>query len=454
MQNGYLNLAYKMIFNYIPKSNNETILIERIISMIDIKNNGLNIETIEKKTIKEINILFAIHNSLPYDNAGYAIRTNMIATNLKLKGFDLVCATRAGYPWDLQKHKEKEKIYEDIVSGVTYRRLVDKEKLFKQDSDFNYIDNYANQLVKLAKEKNSTIIHGHSNYLNGWAAIQASNILKIPSIYEIRGLWHLTRLTLDSSYKNGGMFDYEVEMLKAGAISADAVVTISEALKILLLSWGIDENKIYLIPNAVDSKYFKIQKPNQKLIRKYDLEGKVVVGYIGSITGYEGLKELVLVVNELVQDNLNIVLIIVGEGREKLKLEKISKTNNIIFIGKIPFEEVSEYYSIFDICPFPRNNYEVCQYVPPLKILEAMAMKKAVIVSDVAPLVEIIEHNVNGLVCKADSIKSLKDALLKLYMEQEIREKLGSTAYKWVLENRTWDKMSEKYIELYNSFKA
>ena len=267
-------------------------------------------------------------------------------------------------------------------------------------------------------------------------------------------MWHLTRLTLDSKYKGAGMFDYEMEMVKGGAKASDAVVTISIALKELVLSWGIEEEKVFLIPNAVDTKHFKVQKPSQRLIDRYHLEGKVVVGYIGSVTGYEGLEELVLAVKELVNDGLDIVLMIVGDGREKLKLEKMSKTNKIIFTGRVPFDEVNAYYSLFDITPFPRNDYEVCQYVPPLKILEAMAMKKAIIVSDVAPLLEIIEDGVNGLVCKADSVESLKEVISKLYCDKNRREELSEEAYKWVLENRTWDKMSQKYIELYNSFKG
>jgi len=449
---GYLDLASIIIKGHSPQDW-EIPLINRINSMIDIKKNGLVIEKEKKNSIKNISVLFAVHNSFPYDKAGYAVRTHMIAKNLKEKCIDIIVTTRAGYPWDLLKHRELDKKDSNIIDDIKYLQILDKNKQFKKDSDFKYVEIYSDGLVRHAKENSITIIHGHSNYLNGLATVHASNKLNIPSIYEIRGLWHLTRLTLDSNYRDTGMFAYEEEMEKGVAEGVDAVVTISNALKELIVSWGIDEKKIHVIPNAVDTKLFKEKSPNIDLINRYRLDGKVVIGYIGSITGYEGLKELILAVDELILEKIDIALIVVGDGRERKKLQKLAKSKDIIFTGRVPFEDVAEYYSIFDICPFPRNNYEVCRYVPPLKILEAMAMKKAIIVSDVAPLLEIIEDNKNGIVCKADSVESLKSSILKLYYSSETRGFLQENGYRWVLENRTWDRVSEKYIKLYKSFK-
>lgn len=452
MKIGYLDLASNIIKNHFPQKW-ELPLINRIYSMIEIKKSGLVIKKERKKSIKNISILFAVHNSLPYDKAGYAIRTHMIATNLKEKGIDILVTTRAGYPWDLLKHRGLDKKDLNVIDNIKYLQISDKAKQFKKDSDLKYVKVYADGLVKHAKENNITILHGHSNYLNGLAVVQASNQLNIPSIYEIRGLWHLTRLTLDPKYRDAGMFSYEEEMEKGVAKGADVVVTISNALKELIMSWGIEEKKIHVIPNAVDMTLFQEKSPNKHLIDRYKLDSKVVIGYIGSITGYEGLKELILAVDELIEERTNIALLIVGDGRERKKLQKLARSKDIIFTGRVPFEEVDEYYSIFDICPFPRNNYEVCRYVPPLKILEAMAMKKAVVVSDVAPLLEIIEDGKTGLVCKSDSIDSLKKSILELYRNKNKREELRENGYNWVLENRTWDRVSQKYVALYEFFK-
>jgi len=423
--------------------------------MQKIRSKGVHIKDIDKKPIADSSVLFAVHNSLPYDKSGYAIRTHSIVSHLHENNLSIVVATRAGYPWDLHKHKQSPQNHKtDMISGIQYVRLEDTKKTFKQGSDYKYIITYAKELIRIAKQSNSTIIHGHSNYLNGLASIKAANTLGLPSIYEIRGLWHITRLTLDHHYKEGGMFEYEQQMEKAAALHADAVVTISQSLKTLITSWGVDETKIHVIPNAVNTTLFQPTRKDEKLLEKYNLKDKTIIGFIGSLTGYEGLEQLVLAVNSLLKENINIALIIVGDGRNKTHLESLTSSPNVIFTGRVPFEEVKAYYTLFDICPFPRNDFEVCHYVPPLKILEAMAMQKAIIVSDVPPLLEIIEDHTNGLICKANDVDSLKASILTLLYDDNLKAKLAQNAYSWVNKNRTWDLMIHKYIALYNSFKA
>ena len=333
LNRGYLDHANEVI-RYLPYKKHFDYIIHRIESMIEIRDNGLRVNKIQKKNITELNVLFAVHNSLPFDQAGYAIRTDHIATALQKQGLNLQVATRPGYPWDLQKHREMEsREQQDSVNGVNYIRLSDKEKTFKKGADSNYINVYADELVKVAKQNDITIIHAHSNYLNGLAAIEAANRLKIPSVYEIRGLWHKTRVTLDADYKHAGMFEYESTMKKAAIEAADAVVTISNPLKELIVSWGADPAKIHVVPNAVDTAHFSPRSPSVRLVERYQLQGKTVVGFIGSLTGYEGLKELVLAVDGLIAEGLDIVLMIIGDGREKANMERLAKSKNIIQVN-------------------------------------------------------------------------------------------------------------------------
>jgi glycosyltransferase involved in cell wall biosynthesis len=82
-----------------------------------------------------------------------------------------------------------------------------------------------------------------------------------------------------------------------------------------------------------------------------------------------------------------------------------------------------------------------------------MAMQKVVVVSDVAPLAEIVSDGVNGLVCLADNKDSLKEKIILLYNDESLRDVLSIKARKWVEENRSWDLIVKKYIMLYNSFR-
>jgi glycosyltransferase involved in cell wall biosynthesis len=453
MKQGYLDIAYTIIKDKQPKPYEEA-LFRRIYSMYSIQKEGFILPKNKKVSIQTPRILFAVHNSLPYDTAGYAIRTHTIVSKLKEKKMKLVVASRAGYPWDLQKHRHLDhSIKEDTIDNVQYIRLNDEEKIFKKGSDLEYIETYANKLIVQAKRHKSNIIHASSNYLNAHAGIRAANKLGIPSIYEVRGLWHVTRLTLNKNYKYHGMFNYEEEMIKSATLGADKVVTISQALKDLIVSWGVSKETITVIPNAVDTSLFQPKQKNLALAKKYHLDNQFIIGFIGSLTAYEGLENLINATKQLVEDGLNIVLMIVGDGKEKEKLTKIAKSQHIIFTGRVPHSQVEEYYSLFNICVYPRTNDEVCQYVPPLKPLEAMAMQKAIIVSDVAPLLEMVTDGVNGLVCKSNSIKSLKEKIKVLYLSPQKSENLAKNGYNWVHKNRSWNQLIDQYNELYTQFK-
>jgi glycosyltransferase involved in cell wall biosynthesis len=241
-------------------------------------------------------------------------------------------------------------------------------------------------------------------------------------------------------------------MERAAVREADAVVTISEALKERLSHTGVKPEKITVIPNAVDIETFKPRSPNVELKKRLGLEEKTVVGFIGSLTGYEGLDLLIKAVAALVDRGAKIALLIVGHGYAEKKLRKTasySHRNCIRFVGYVPFNDIKKYYSVIDIFPFPRKGYEVCRLSPPLKVLEAMAIAKPVIVSDLPPLLEMVKDGETGYVCRADDLQSLTETIQRLYENPDECQSLGEAARKWVAENRSWEDISGKYIDLY-----
>ena len=396
--------------------------------------------------------LLALHYSLPYDTAGYSIRSHSILTHLKKRGLDVLAVTRLGYPWNLGGHAGKELRVEDNIDGLCYIRLT-SDCNWRQRRDSEYIDAYAQRLVEEAKSGNVSILHSASNFLNGLAAAKAARTAGCRSIYEVRGLWHLSQAVKEPGFESTDHFLYSEIMERAAVREADAVVTISEALKERLVHTGVKPEKITVIPNAVDLNIFKPRSPNVELKKRLGLEGKTVIGFIGSLTGYEGLDLLIKAVAALVGRGANIALLIIGHGYAEKALKKLASSHPhkdcIRFVGHVPFNDIKKYYSIIDIFPFPRNGYEVCRLSPPLKVLEVMAAAKPVIVSDLPPLLEMVKDGETGSVCRADDLQSLIETIQRLYENPDECRVLGEAARKWVAENRSWESMSKKYIDLY-----
>lgn len=404
------------------------------------------------KTAFNYNVMFCLHNSAPYDLAGYWHRTSSIFASLNPIGINLSAVTRPGYPWDLIKHRGKPYRNSESIDGVIIHRLNSHYFNYRQVTDSQYILNYAEQVAALAKQSHHSIIHGHSNYLNGLAAVQAAKLIGIKSVYEARGLWHYTRLSKEPAYQNTDMFQYDNLMERMAMRHADAVVTLSNAMKSLITSWGIPDDKVWVIPNAVDVDVFKPIPRAIELRETITTEDTFLIGFIGSITIYEGLEELILACAALHASGLNIHLTIVGSGPYENEIKSLAAQHDCVCIhGRIPHNEVTAWYSVFDMCAYPRRSDIVCQYVPPMKVLEAMAMGIPVLVSNLDPLVELVDNGEIGTICKASDRSSLTNRIEYMYQNQDKILMLAQKGIDWVKENRTWQRNASLYKKMYQS---
>ncbi len=108
-----------------PKTGFEKHFCARVEEICDIVERGYGAEIPGSATPVSWNrrVLFVLHYSLPYDPAGYAIRSHSILTHLKRHGLDVLAVTRPGYPWDLGGYVGKGLCAEDIIDGLCYMRL-------------------------------------------------------------------------------------------------------------------------------------------------------------------------------------------------------------------------------------------------------------------------------------------------------------------------------------------
>ena len=117
--------------------------------------------------------------------------------------------------------------------------------------------------------------------------------------------------------------------------------------------------------------------------------------------------------------------------------------------GRVPHDQVPAYYSVIDVAAYPRTSARVCQLVSPLKPLEAMAMEKAVVVSDVRAQAEMVQSGLTGLIHAADDRGDLTAALTRLVTDQTLRQALAASARAWAVANRSWAEISRPVAEVY-----
>jgi glycosyltransferase involved in cell wall biosynthesis len=399
-------------------------------------------------------VLYHIHASMDYTTAGYSTRTHHICKSLLDLGVDLHVRTRWGYPCDRKEVDLKpEQIENTVLDDVTY--LHDPaEEAFGAYAMEDYAERSAYSLLRTAMELRPDTIHAASNHSVGFPAAMVARALNIPFVYEMRGLWALSRAAKDEAYRRSDRFQLEMALERHVANAADHVIAITDGLRAQLIEWGIPAEKISLAPNCVDSDQFTVQPRNEQLERSLMLNGKVVVGYVGSLLHYEGLNillEAVSLLPQLLRNNLAVL--IVGDGIMRPHLEQqaqeLGLSHMIQFIGKVPMDVVNDYYSLIDIAPFPRISAEVCEMISPLKPLEAMAMGSVVLASNVRAIAEHVIANKNGLLFEKENAQDLAEKLSALIQHPTKIQQLSQAGRSWVEQRRSWTSMASVIASVY-----
>ena len=404
-------------------------------------------------------VFYMLHNSLPYHSAGYSTRTHGLLSGLRGLGWDVQGVTRLGYPYDMPKMAELGEIAPvNVVDGIPYHRLSTTPGIEKKSPITEYVKRYVAALEAKAKEEKPAILHGASNHWNGLATVATAHRLGIPSIYEVRGLWEVTRGSRDFEWAKGGMYRFMARMEADAAAHATHVLAITQALKDELINRGVDGDKITVVPNAVDAERFTPQPRDAELEAQLGFQGKTVIGYIGSVLDYEGLGLLIDAAERMRSQRDDFVVMIVGDGAElerfQSEVEARQLGDAVRFLGRVPHEDVERYYSLVDIAPFPRLPLPVCEMVSPLKPFEALAMGKAIVASDVAALAEIVQPDVTGLLHRKGDVDDLTAKLTELVERPELRQQLAADGLRWVRENRQWPDMARSVSTIYEQLGA
>jgi glycosyltransferase involved in cell wall biosynthesis len=397
-------------------------------------------------------ICYVLHNTLPYSSGGYATRSHGVAGGLKDAGWDVIVLSRPGFPLDIKEGMTVANTpVRDTIDGIDYVRTLKPRRKGEGLTARAYFLAAADALEAQLRTHRPALVIAASNHVTGLPAMIAARRLGIPFIYEVRGLWEITRLSRDNAFAETDSFHIIKTLESAVAQSADHVFTLTEPMREELINRGVDAARIGLLPNSCDPARFMPAVRDAQLARQLGVPANVpVIGYIGTFVDYEGLEDLAAACGLLKQAGIEFRLLMVGNenasGQERGPITaEILRTAQeqgfadwLILPGRVPHEEVQNYYSLIDIAPFPRKPWPVCEMVSPMKPLEALAMHKAVIVSSVRALVEMVGHEKTGLVFEKGNVESLAAALRRLIAEPELRRQLGDAGREWVERERTW----------------
>jgi glycosyltransferase involved in cell wall biosynthesis len=299
------------------------------------------------------------------------------------------------------------------VDGVEIQRIPYWD--FPRLKGVSFIVNSLRKSRRLVREDHPDIIHAHSG-ISGVVGYSCKKIALRPLVLTFHGLIFPDTLTSKISLTVDRYVTH-----RADFITFDSRPMQEHFVKEFDLAW----EKTCYIPNAVDTDLFKPMNVDRKAwgINERD----ICLLYVGRLVKMKGLQILLESFKEANREVEMLKLLIVGDGplRDELveKTREYELVDRVLFLGPIPPNKLPSIYAASDIAVLP-SAYEGLSRM----LLEAMACGKAVIASDIPANRELITDGQDGFLVAPLAPSSFKGAIVKLALNEGLRESLGKKA--------------------------
>lgn len=312
--------------------------------------------------------------------------------------------------------------------------------LFRESLLLSYNIGFAWAVYRLLRgRKVSAIYQRHGRF--AVAGMLLSKILCVPLILE----YNASELRM-AAYGDAVRFARILRACEDAAIAqASLIVVVSETLRHELLGQGVDDERILVNPNGVDPDLFRPNAGGDRVRARMGLKpSDVVVAFVGSFSYWHGITVLEQAILRLLKsENQEIRFLLVGDGPlcadMRASIEPVGN-GRVLFTGRILHEDVPAYLDAADILVSPHTRMPdgLPFFGSPTKLFEYMAMRKAIVASDLEQLSRVLRHRQSGWLVEPGNPAELTAAILLLAKDVELRETLGRNARSAALAHYTW----------------
>lgn len=379
------------------------------------------------------NILQVIH-TLKVGGAEKVV--TKIATNLEPSGFNcyVVCLNEGG---SFKEIIDRKGIPAEVLT--IQRRSIKNFPLFLLD-----VIRILISLNKIVKKNNIDVIHSHLDNANYFSII-IGLIRKIPVFPTIHTTTEfvIERKKIDPRYWLIKIFSYIIYRF------CTKIIAVSDEVKeAILKEIKVNPRKIIVINNAVNIDKFSQERNIDCLYHTLGIkDNELIVSSIGRLEKQKGHIFLLKAVADVLETCPNTKFFLVGSGKEEERLKNFVVNNSlgesVHFLGNR--SDIPELLSLTDIFVMP----SIAEGLS-IAMLEAMAAGKAIVSTDANGIRKLITHGVTGLLFPKGDIVQLKDTIINLLCDKNLRVKLGQNAKKYVSQYYNLEIFIKNIQNLYN----
>jgi len=294
------------------------------------------------------------------------------------------------------------------------------------------------QIIRIVEEFKPDVIHvNHCSFLT-WIANYIKSMYSIPYIVTAHGT-DVFQSTVDSRF---------LTLTRQALERSEYILPNSNwTNKWLLKVFGRHlKRKTRIIPCGVDLQTYPRNHKIKIINKKYQLEGKKVVIFVGRLTWEKGVVYLLKAASGIKGE-----IFIIGGGAEKVNLKQFAarkKLKNVHFLGyfgKEYVEELREFYKRADCVVVP----SVCDEGLGIVVLEAMASETPVVATNKGGIPLAVKNGRTGFLVRAKSGKVIADVVNKILNNEKLRQELGNNARKLVEERFDWLEIKDRVLKYY-----
>lgn len=312
---------------------------------------------------------------------------------------------------------------------------------------------------RIARRHRAGLVHaasgfrGYENALKGVSLARANNL---PLLYEVRSFHEHTWRPISARRMGDSVTKLRILQENRCMAAADAVATISQAMVEKLIERGVPEDRLILVPNAIDP-IFETLAPQDEvaaLRQRHGIYGKTTIGYISNFSQREGHGILLDAFTRLVAEGRDFYLVMVGDGPERAnilkKVEKRKLSGRVILPGNVDHSQVRGWYHAIDLFVVPRIPDFASDYVTPLKPFEAMSQGIPLVISERPVTAEIAgAARDRASVFPAGDSDALAELIGSELDDPGKLQARAARAREWVMAERVWSNVVRRYEDAY-----
>ena len=346
----------------------------------------------------------------------------------------------------------------ESINYIFFKNLLIRKLLFENKKliPFRIYNFLSNSLFKLSIRLTMSALVRKQKY--DLVYIRASHFAYLPLYYaknsNLKSILEVNKpLSMQSFNRKGGFSNLKRDSVKK--ISSEIkqyeysdLISIDSKLRSKWILKFVDKkfkNKILINHNGVDQDLFF---PSESSIRSN------IVGMASSFRWYNDIDELMNIIHRVINRKKEVIFkLFIGDKSKKIeidsKIESYGLKDSIVSEYEIPLNKMPEKISECNILISHFNFHGVWPHICSIKHLEYMALSKPVVATNAGEVNFAIKHDHNGILVDEGDEDGFANAIIKLLDNKKFATKLGINGRKDVIDNHTWDRHVDKFMDSY-----